>query len=119
MAEFIRDGETLILKLRTAEKLEGVHGDIHVPIASVQSVTVVEDVINAVQGIKMPGSRIPGVFAMGTFLSGSGTTFAIVHHQNKRGIKVKLRNSHFDALIVGVDDPEGVIARLGFGSYPA
>ncbi len=113
MAELIRDGESLILKLSTAEKLEGVHGDIRVPMSAVSSVTVLDDVIHAVRGIKMPGARIPGVFAMGTFRSGSGTTFAIVHHQNKRGIKVNLADARFTALIIGVDDPEDVIARLG------
>ncbi len=113
MAELIRDGESLILKLSTAETLEGAHGDIRVPMSAVQSVTVLDDVIHAVHGIKMPGARIPGVFAMGTFLLGSETTFAIVHHRNKRGIKVNLADARFNALIIGLDDPEEVIAHLG------
>lgn len=112
MAELIRDGDTLVLKLTTIEKAEGVHGDIRVPVSAVQHITVLDDVIHAVHGIKMPGSRLPGVFAMGTFMSGSETIFAIVHHQTKRGIKVTLTGEHYDALIIGTDSPEKVIAAL-------
>jgi len=114
VAELIRENDRLTLKLSTAEKLEGVHGDVQVPMSAVQGMTILDDVIHAVHGIKMPGSRIPGVFAMGTFLSGSETTFAIVHHRHKRGIKVNLKDARFDALIIGLDDPESVLRDLGF-----
>lgn len=112
MAELVREGNELVLKLRPVEKVEGVHGDIRVPISAVRAVTVVDDVIHAVHGIKLPGSRIPGVFAMGTFVSKEGTAFAIVHHQNKRGVKVDLVDSTFQSLIVGTDDPESVVSSL-------
>ena len=116
MAELLREGDILMLKLSTVEKMEGVHGDVRVPISSVQSVQIVDDVIHAVHGMKMPGSRLPGVFAMGTFVSNEGTTFAIVHHQTKRGVKVILSGQSFAALIVGVDDPEQVVFSLGFSA---
>lgn len=113
MAELVRDGDAVVLRLTTAEKVEGLHGDIRVAAASVESVTVVDDVIHAVHGLKMPGSRIPGVFAMGTFISGNKKVFAIVHHKTKRGVRVSLRDSDFDALIVGADDPEALVSALG------
>lgn len=121
MAELMREADHLLLKLSTAEKMESVHGDIRVPISAVKSVTVLNDVIHAVRGMKIPGTRIPGVLAMGTFLSGSDTTFAIVHHQNQRGLHVILagRSStgvDFTALIIGLNDPEGVMARLGLST---
>ena len=49
---------------------------------------------------------------MGTFVSGTGTTFAIVHHQTKRGIRVRLSGTTYDELIVGVEDPEQVVVSL-------
>ncbi|MCF8567378.1 PH domain-containing protein [Alicyclobacillus tolerans] len=116
MAELVREEDTIVLRMSTIEKLEGVHGDIKVPVSAVQSVTVLDDVIHAVHGVKMPGSRLPGVFAMGTFLSKEGTTFVMVHHQNKRGLKLALKGVSYDALIVGVDDPEQVAISLGFKS---
>ncbi len=114
VAALIREGDTLVLQLTTMEKVEGIHGDLRIPFSSVQSVTVLEDAIHAVHGLKMPGTRIPGVLAMGTFTSNEGKTFAIVHHQTKRGVKVALTGTPFDALIVGVDDPERVVIALGF-----
>lgn len=113
MADLIREGDSLVLKLTTIEKVEEVHGDIHVPISEVESVIVLDDVIHAVHGMKLPGSRIPGVFAMGTFVSGTSKIFAIVHHQNKRGLQVNLNGSTYDAIIVGLDDPEGTASSLG------
>ena len=116
MAELFREEDTLVLRLSTLEKVEGVHGDIRVPVSSVQSVTVLDDVIHAVHGLKMPGSRLPGVFAMGTFVSREGTVFAIVHHQTKRGLKVNLNGATYDALIIGIDDPEGLVSSLGLAN---
>lgn len=116
MAELVREEDNLVLKLTTLEKVEGVHGNIEVPVSSVQSIEVLEDVVHAVHGLKMPGSRLPGVFAMGTFISREGMVFAIVHHQTKRGLKVNLQGTTYDALIVGVDDPEGLASSLGFAN---
>ncbi len=48
----------------------------------------------------------------GAFVAREGNTFAIVHHQTKRGVKVILRNESFAALIVIVEDPEPLVASL-------
>ncbi|MDA8272012.1 MAG: hypothetical protein M0Z39_11560 [Actinomycetota bacterium] len=114
MAELVREDGALVLKLSTIEKAESVHGDITVPLSSVQEITVVDDIIRAVHGIKLPGSRIPGIFAMGTFLSGTEKIFAIVHHQNQRGVKVRLQSETFDTLLVGADNPEKLVESLGY-----
>ncbi len=65
MAELIRDGDAIALNLTTLEKMEGVHGDLRAPIGCVTAVTDLDDAIHEVRGWKLPGSRIPGVFAMG------------------------------------------------------
>ena len=113
MAALIRAGDTLVLQLTPMEKVEGIHGDLRIPLSCVQSVTILEDAIHAVDGMKMPGTRIPGIVAMGTFMSAEGKMFAIVHHQTKRGIQVALAGAPFDVLIVGLDDPESVVRTLG------
>jgi len=112
LAQLLREEGTLVLQLSPLEKLEGVHGDIRVPVSAVQAVTVVEDVIHAVHGLRMPGSRVPGVFAMGTFISSEGRVFAIVHHQDKRGVKIQLAGEPYDALIVSAPDPAQLAASL-------
>lgn len=114
MAELLRDGQDLVLRLSTIEKMEGIHGDIRVPLSSVQGIAVLDDVIHAVHGLKMAGSRVPGMFAMGTFVSGEETIFALVHHQTHRGVKVSLTGKKLDALILGVENPEQLVSSLGF-----
>ena len=113
MAELTRDGDTLTLKLTTLEKMEGVHGDLRAPIDSVTAATALDDAIHEVRGWKLPGSRVPGVFAMGTFVSGKERVFAIVHHHPASGVKVSFRTGTYSAWIVSAEDPRAVIAALG------
>ena len=114
MAELKREGEDLVLSLSAAEKVEAVHGDIRVPMSSVQSVEVVEDAVHAVNAfIKSVGSAWPGRFVIGTFHSGGTKSFAVVHHDTQRGVRVTLSGANFDELLVGCKDPEEVARLLG------
>lgn len=113
MADLVREGAQLVLRLSTLEKVEGVHGDITIPISSVTSAIVMDDVIHAVHGMKLPGTRLPGFFAMGTFVSEEGHTFAMVHHNTPRGIKLAIQGGTYDALILGSDQPEALLRSLG------
>jgi hypothetical protein len=113
MAELSRDGEELVLTLSTAEKAESLHGDIRVPLASVREVDVVEDVIHEVHGMKFPGSRWPGRFMIGTLAHATGMkSFAVVHHDTARGVRVHLEDAPFSELLVGCADPEAIAAFI-------
>lgn len=114
MAQLLRDGESLILELSPVEKLEGVHGNLSAPVATVASITALDNAIEAVRGWKLPGSRIPGVFAMGTFVSGPERVFAIVHHHPASGVKISFQSGEYTAWIVSTNDPKALIATLGF-----
>ncbi len=87
-AELVWEGQELVVKLSTLEQAEAMHGDIRMPWSAVQSVTVLEDAIHAVNGLKLSGSRMPEVFDIGTLKSDEGHLFAVVHHQTPRGVKV-------------------------------
>jgi hypothetical protein len=111
MAELIVDGDELVVRLRAVEKLEGVHGEVRVPINSVTSVEVLDDAAGAVHGFRV-GTGIPGSVAIGTFTSRDSHIFAVVHHDTPRGVRVDLQGAQFDELIVGCDDPDGVASTL-------
>ncbi len=118
MAELTRDGDELVLTLSALEKAESIHGDIRVPVSSVRDVEVVDDVIHAVHGLKFPGTRWPGRFAIGRIIGPIetktfGKTFAVVHHDTPRGLRVRLQGAAFDELLVGCEDPEAVKSRIG------
>ncbi len=121
MAELSRDGDELVLTLSTVEKAESIHGDVRVPWSSMRDVEVVEDVIHEVHGLKFPGTRWPGRFAIGRIIGPIetktfGTTFAVIHHDTPRGLRVRLDGAAFDQLLVGCEDPEATKNQIGGAS---
>jgi len=118
MAELSRDGDELVLTLSPIEKAESVRGDLRMPMATVRSVEVVEDPFHEVHGLRYRGTRLPGRLAVGSFVGSIedkslGRTFAAVHHDTRRGLRVQLEDGPFDQLIVGAEDPEAVKDRIG------
>jgi hypothetical protein len=115
MAELIKEGDELVVKLSTLEKAEAAHGDVRVPFSAVRGVEVVDDAVHAVPGWKVIGAGWPGRFAIGTFSGGSEheKTFAAVHHDQPRGVKVQLEGAKFDLIVVSSEDPEAAISQLG------
>jgi hypothetical protein len=118
MAELSRQGDELVVMLSRAEKAESIHGDLRMPMSSVRSVEVVEDPFHEVHGLRYRGTRLPGRLAVGSFVGSIedrplGRTFAAVHHDTPRGIRVRLEGESFDQLIIGVEDPEGVKDQMG------
>jgi len=111
MAELIVDGDDLVVRLRPVEMIEAVHGEVRVPLRSVRTVEVLDDAEGAVHGLRV-GTGIPGSVAIGTFTSRHDKTFAVVHHDTRRGVRVGLEGAQFDELIVGCEDPEAVAASL-------
>jgi len=112
MAELRRDGDELVLSLSMAEKAESLHGDIRVPASSVQDVEVVDDILHEVHGMRLPGSHIPGRFAIGTFVHDGEKTFVVVHHDTPRGVRVHLAEGPFAKLLVGCADPEATAEAI-------
>ncbi len=113
MAQLVVDGADLVLRLSAAEKVEGLHGDLRVPLAAVGEVQVLDDAHAAAgirAGIKM-GTRLPGVIEVGR-VYGAEKRFVVVHHDTPRGVRVVLRDGDFDEWIVGCTDPEAVAATL-------
>lgn len=101
----------MVLVLSGLEKVEGVHGDIRIPLSAVRDVEVVDRPLDVIHGLKMPGTGIPGTTAVGTWISSDGQTFAAEHHAS-RGIVVHLEGQSYQQLIVGSDDPEALAERL-------
>ena len=112
MAELSRDGDELVLTLSALEQAESIHGDIRVPASSVRAVEILEDVIHAVHGLRLPGTAWPGKVAVGTFYTQGTKTFAVVHHDTPRGLRVRLDGTLFDEFVIGCEDPEALQRRI-------
>ncbi|MGH7609065.1 MAG: hypothetical protein ACREOD_03835 [Candidatus Dormibacteria bacterium] len=111
MADVLIDGDDLVVKLSGLEKLEAVHGDLRVPLSAVQAVEVVDRPLDLIQGMKLPGTGIPGRTAVGTWVSADGSTFAVEHHAS-RGIVIRLAGQDYSQLVIGCDSPEEVAQRV-------
>ena len=114
MAELRIEDDQLVLQLTTAEKLEGVHRNLHAPLSAVTAIEVLDDAHEPVcigAGIKI-GTRIPGFIEVGTIQGLNKRRFAAVHHDTPRGLRVSFDDLSFDEWIVGCADPEGTAAEL-------
>jgi hypothetical protein len=113
MAELVVDGDDVLLRLSVAEKVEGLHGDLRVPRASLVRVEVIDDAHRAAgirAGVKV-GTRIPGVVEMGRVYGGK-MRFVAVHHDTPRGLRLVFDHDEFDEWIIGCPDPESLAATL-------
>lgn len=111
MASLTVEGGRLLLRLRPLERLKSVHGDISVPLSAVRAIRVTEDVWAELQGIRAPGTGLPGVVAVGTRRGSFGKDFTAVHGRG-RGVVVEIDDCPFRRLIVTVSDPDAVAAEV-------
>jgi hypothetical protein len=114
MAELEIDGDELVVRLSTFEAVEGLHAGPRVPLSQVTALEVVEDAHAAAShGIKI-GTRLPGISEVGSFISRDDRTFAVVHHDTPRGVRVLIdaADGEYDDWIMGSAEPETVVAEL-------
>jgi hypothetical protein len=112
VADLVTDNDELVVRLTRAERVESVHGDVRVPRSAVQHAEVLADPVREVGGWKLVGSRVPGVFAMGTFEADGRRIFAVVHRHATEGVRVALTGARYDEIVIGCDDAAGVVARI-------
>jgi hypothetical protein len=118
VADLEVDGGDLVLRMRALEKAEGVHGDIRVPLAAVDTVRSVDDAWPELRGIRAPGTGLPGVVAVGTRRGGFGKDFAAVHGKGP-AVVVELHGSEFSRLVVTADDAAARARRITQALGPA
>jgi len=114
VAEWLVEGDELVLHLRPAEKFLGFHGDIKVPLAAVRSVSVVHKPWLTLRGWRMAGTALRGSVALGTWRHGTGYDFCAVR-LDRPAVRVEATSGRFSRLVVSVrpgEQPEEVAARL-------
>ncbi len=111
MARLVTSAGTVTLALTRVERLEGFHGDINAPLASVTGVRAADDLWSELRGIRAPGTGIPKVIAVCTCRGPFGKDFAAVHGRGP-GVVVEFDGQEFQRWVVSVDDPGPVVAEL-------
>ena len=109
MATLEYDDHQLRLVLSPWEKAGALRGDVVVPRSAIRSVRVTGTPLDEINGLRMPGTHVPGRITLGTY-GGRNRTFAAAY--NKPGVVIELEGERYGRLVVTVDDPEQVAADL-------
>jgi len=113
MADIVREGNEVVLKLSAGERILAMHRDIRVPHSAVKSVDVVDGPIRRIQGLKPRNFKVfggywPGWFAYGSFFDGAvrQLLFAAANGRKPRGLEITLDGAKYTRLIVSLDHPD-------------
>lgn len=111
MARLTVDSERLTLRLSPLEKLGALHGDVHVPLADVESVSLASRPWIEVRGARAPGTGFPGLIKLGTMRGGFGKDFVVVYG-GRPVVLVGLRNHEFARLLVRTRTPDTDVRNI-------
>ena len=119
MANIAREGNEIVLKLSTGERIMAMHRDVRVPLSAVKSIDIVDGPIRRIQGMKPRNFKVfggywPGWFAYGSFFDGAmrQRLFAAVNGRKPGGLEITLDGAKYTRLIVSLDHPDAAKAAL-------
>ncbi|MHB8333506.1 MAG: hypothetical protein ACYDEH_01210 [Acidimicrobiales bacterium] len=112
MAELVVGETDLVLRLTSAEKVDGIHSDLRAPLSAVTGVEVLDDAHGAADIVGLRAGTRPAGHRGRLGHGVSRTIFVAVHHNTPRGVRVALRDQPYDEWTVGCADPEAVAARI-------
>lgn len=110
MAHLLITDDAVTIDMSRGEKFEAIHGDQAFPRCAIRAVRAVPDCIAEVHGMKTMGTELPGL-RVGNFSDDEHTTFAVCHGHNP-GIVIDLANSKYDRVVLTIENPEEIAARL-------
>jgi len=107
----IHEGK-LELTVEGADKLWALKSHLTVPLDDITGVRPVADAQAEISGgVKLAGSRIPGVIQAGSFVYSDGAMFWDVRRPG-HAIVITLQHEHYQALVVDVEDPEAAVQEI-------
>lgn len=110
MACLVVEGHDLVVRLNSVEKLGALHGSIRVPLDDVAAVQPSNALWDELRGLRMPGTGLPGVIALGTWRFRGGKDFVAVYRST--GIVVTLANSEWNRLVVSSRIPHRICQEI-------
>lgn len=103
--------DNFIFEIMGLHKLWALRSQLTIPVSNVINAYPNEQNLNWIQGLRIPGTHVPGLITAGTYIVKDGTIFCdVVDH--KKSIVVELQDEFYKKLIIEVDDPQGTIYLL-------
>jgi hypothetical protein len=110
MANLLIADDAVTIEMSGRERLEAAHGNQTFRRSAITGVRAVPDCIAEVHGLKWAGTELPGL-RVGSFHGDGHVTFAVCHG-HKPGIVIDLANSKYDTVVLTVENPAEIAARL-------
>ena len=110
MAHLLITDDAVTIGMSGGERFEAAHGDQTFPRSAISGVRAVPDCIAEVHGLKWAGTELPGI-RVGSFHDAERVTFAVCHGR-KPGIVMDLAGAKYDSVVLTVENPEEIVARL-------
>jgi uncharacterized protein len=110
VAHLLITDDAVTIDMSRGERLEAAHRNQTFPRNAISGVRVAPDCIAEVHGLKWAGTELPGI-RVGSFRDDRRTTFAVCHGHNP-GVVIDLANSKYDRVVLTVENPDEIAARL-------
>lgn len=105
-------GDQLVVTMRGLSKFFAFKDKITVPLANVTGATTNTKAMPGVfKALRIPGTHLPAVIAAGTYYIEKRRYFWDVKFW-EQPVRIDLQDSHYDVLVVGVDDPAQIVAEI-------
>jgi hypothetical protein len=111
MAELTIEGEDLVVRLSSLERLGAFRGDVRVPLSTVREVRVSAEPWAELRGLRAPGTGIPGVISLCTRRGRGFRDFAAVYRRQP-AVVVECSGAPFDRLVISCADAEAKARML-------
>ena len=106
------EGDRVRFEIEGWDKFWSLKSQLEIPLMHILSARVdPEPARGWWHGIRLPGTNLPGVITAGTFYQSEGAVFFDVHDP-ERTIVIELEHEHYTRLVLEVEDPEAVVARI-------
>jgi len=112
MVSVVVEGDRVRFEVEGWDKLWALKSRLEIPLAHIQSVRAdPEPARGWWHGLRLPGTQIPGLLTAGSFYQHGGFVFYDVHDP-ERTVVIELDHEHYQRLIIEVENPDDVVARL-------
>ena len=98
----------LTIEVQGWDKLWSLTSRLEIPLEHVNDVRPADDVV---EGIRLPGTHVPGVITAGTFVHEGNCVFWDVHDPTN-AIALDLRDERYSKLVIEVADPTETIDAI-------
>ena len=106
------EDDELVVRPSRWEKAGALHGDVRVPLSSVEDVSVSPQPFTELRGLRGPGAGWPRVIALGAWRHRAGKDFAALYRR-RPAVIVRLRAATYARLLISAEDVEAVAAAIG------